>query len=293
MSSANKDEGGRYPATVWRKRRKARRVRPNDDSDFHPLVRDGVFAARIHLLEQQDSESGGWIGQMPLDPHVTAEYMLLLYWLGLADDAERPIAQMRAFIIDSVNSDAVWSAQSDATDVSTSTLCYLALKLSGSDPSDPFMNNVREGIRSRGGADVVNGLTRFYLSLFGQDSFDRCPPVPPEFILLPRWLPLSLTRWSRWARAILVPLSVLWALRPTKEFGAEANLDELFLAPSVRTKGRYEIGIAGARKWRARWSQFTARVAGAITEAVERGRYSAVSSAGDTDGRAMVDRSIG
>jgi squalene-hopene/tetraprenyl-beta-curcumene cyclase len=43
-----------------------------------------------------------------------------------------------------------------------------------------------------GGADAVNSFTRFYLALLGQISYDRCPAVPPELVLLPGWSPIHL-----------------------------------------------------------------------------------------------------
>ncbi len=270
MSSFNKDAGGRQSATVWRRRRKVRRARPADDNDFHPLVRGSVVAARDYLRTEQDAGLGAWCGRVPADPHVTAEYLLLLDWLGLADERRPLVESLRAFLQESVNSKGAWSDQNDMLDVSTSTLCYLALKMSGSDADDPFMSKVRASIRSRGGAEVVNGLTRYYLALYGQDSFDRCPVLPPEFLLLPRWLPMNVTRWSRWARAILVPLSVLWALRPVRKEGTACEVDELYLNPATRAHGHYVTGLSESTSLKARWWQFNARIACTVTRAIER-----------------------
>ena len=54
------------------------------------------------------------------------------------------------------------------------------------------MRRAREAILAHGGADAVNSFTRFYFALLGQISYEHCPAVPPEVILLPKWLPVNL-----------------------------------------------------------------------------------------------------
>ncbi len=270
MSSFDKDVGGRNGSTVWRKRRRTRRARATEDNDFHPLVRSSIRAARDYLLAEQDADQGAWCGSVLPDPHVTAEYLLLLYWLGLAGEESETIASLKSFLLARRDADGAWSSKHDQLDVSTSALCYLALKLSGIPVEDPAMKRAAKAIRARGGADAANGLTRFYLALFGQDSYDRCPVLPPEFLLLPLWSPLNVTRWSRWARALLVPLSVVWACRPTKKLPIGHEVEELFLNPAVRTTGRYVASLAEPTTLRSRWWQFNARTAGIVTQAIER-----------------------
>ena len=46
------------------------------------------------------------------------------------------------------------------------------------------MRRARRAILDAGGADAVNSFTRYYLALLGQISYDLCPAVPPEIVLL-------------------------------------------------------------------------------------------------------------
>ena len=48
------------------------------------------------------------------------------------------------------------------------------------------MQRARAAILAHGGADAVNSFTRFYLALLGQISYEQCPAVPPEMMLLPQ-----------------------------------------------------------------------------------------------------------
>ena len=47
------------------------------------------------------------------------------------------------------------------------------------------MVRAREAILAAGGAQACNSFTRFYLALLGQISYDECPSVPPELVLVP------------------------------------------------------------------------------------------------------------
>ena len=101
------------------------------------------------------------------------------------------------------------------TEVSASVKAYFVLKLLGDRPEDAHMVHARAAIRELGGLDACNSFTKIYLSIFGQYDWDRCPSVPPELVLFPRWFYFNLYEMSSWSRAILVPLSIISARRPS------------------------------------------------------------------------------
>ena len=91
------------------------------------------------------------------------------------------------------------------------------------------MRRARAAIMAHGGADAVNSFTRFYLALLGQISYEQCPAVPPELVLLPKWFPVNLYAVSAWSRTIVVPLSIISALRPVRRIEPRLGIRELFL----------------------------------------------------------------
>src|SRR5207253_6390662 len=97
------------------------------------------------------------------------------------------------------------------------------------DPQADYMKLARQAIRLGGGADAVNSFTRFYLALLAQISYEHCPAVPPEMVLLPKWSPINIYRMSAWSRTIVVPLSIMWAHRPERKIAAERGIGELFI----------------------------------------------------------------
>ena len=114
------------------------------------------------------------------------------------------------------------------------------------------MQRARAAILAHGGADAVNSFTRFYLALLGQISYEQCPAVPPEVVLLPKWFPVNLYAVSAWSRTIIVPLSIISALRPVRRLEPRLGIRELFLQepenwPPLRCPGL--AGGTGLFSW--------------------------------------------
>ena len=127
-------------------------------------------------------------------------------------------------------------------EISGSVKAYFALKLCGHDPESEPMQRARRAILDAGGADRVNSYTRYYLALLGQIPYEICPAVPPEAVLLPRWFPINLYAVSSWSRTIIVPLSIISALRPVRRLDPALGIRELFVRepedwPALRCPG--------------------------------------------------------
>ncbi|HMK91581.1 MAG TPA: squalene--hopene cyclase, partial [Thermoleophilia bacterium] len=112
-------------------------------------------------------------------------------------------------------------------EVSASVKAYFVLKLAGDALDAPHMRLASERIRELGGVEACNSFTRIYLAIFGQCRWEDCPAVPPELVLLPDWAPFNIYKMSSWSRAIVVPLSVIWAHRPLVPPAAGAGIEEL------------------------------------------------------------------
>jgi len=186
-----------------------------------------IGETRQYLLSVQQAD-GYWVGELEGDTILESEYVLLLAHLGRHESA--PARKAAQYILDKQLPDGGWSIYPGGpVDVSASVKAYFALKLTGHDPSALDMQRARRAVVAHGGADAVNSFTRFYLALLGQISYDQCPAVPPQAMLLPSWLPINIYRVSAWSRTILVPLSIMWAYRPVTRLPAHLGIAELFL----------------------------------------------------------------
>ncbi|MEX0712732.1 MAG: squalene--hopene cyclase, partial [Pirellulales bacterium] len=186
-----------------------------------------VVRSRQWLLGQQHAD-GYWVAELEGDTILESEFILLLAYLGRHDSLQASKAART--IIEEQLPTGGWSIYpGGGVEISASVKAYFALKLAGHEPSAEYMQRARAAIMAHGGADAVNSFTRFYLALLGQISYDQCPEVPPEIVLLPRWFPVNLYAVSAWSRTIIVPLSIMSALRPRARIAPEQGIRELFL----------------------------------------------------------------
>ncbi len=206
----------------------------SDDMTLRVLaapVRRAIHRTRQWLLDEQEAE-GYWCAELEGDTILESETILLLAHQGREDS---PLAKrLAAYLVEKQMPTGGWAMYpGGGVEISGSVKAYFALKLTGHDPSAEYMQRARQAILNHGGADAVNSFTRFYLAMLGQISYDQCPEVPPEAVLLPKWMPISLHRVSSWSRTIIVPLSIVSALRPVREVESRLGIRELFLRNPV------------------------------------------------------------
>jgi squalene-hopene/tetraprenyl-beta-curcumene cyclase len=200
---------------------------PPDACAMGSPVRRAIGRTRQWLLEQQHAD-GSWCAELEGDTILESETIVLLAYLGREDT---PLAlRIAEHLIDKQLPGGGWAKYPGGdVHISGSVEAYFALKLTGHDPSCEYMQRAREAILAHGGADAVNSYTRYFLALLGQISYDQCPAVPPEAVLLPKWFPVNLYAISAWSRTIIVPLSIVSAMRPVRNIEARRGIRELFL----------------------------------------------------------------
>lgn len=190
-------------------------------------LRQAILRTREWLLGEQHPE-GYWEGELEGDTILESEYILMLAFLGRADSEDA--AKAARYIQQKQLPDGGWTTYpGGGVDISVSVKAYFAMKLTGHDPGADYMQRARGAILAHGGADAVNSFTRFYLALLGQISYDQCPSVPPEVMLLPKWFPVNLYAVSSWSRTIIVPLSIVSARKPVKKLDDRFAIRELFI----------------------------------------------------------------
>jgi squalene-hopene/tetraprenyl-beta-curcumene cyclase len=211
-------------------------------------VDEAAAAASRYLLSIQH-EDGHWCGELEGDTILESEYMLTMHFLGRGSESR--IRKAAEYLRRQQTASGGWVLYPGGPpDVSSSVKAYFALKLVGDDPNAPHMAAARKVILDLGGVEACNSFTKIYLSIFGQYEWDKCPAVPPELLLLPDWVPFSIYRMSSWSRAIVVPLSIIWACRPACAVPESAAIPEL-RAPSASKAGTERRRGLRERFWRS------------------------------------------
>ena len=194
------------------------------------------------------SPEGYWWGELESNSTMEAEYLMLTHFLGIGDVYTwRKLAN---HLLKTQREDGTWGQYYGSPgDLSTSVECYFALKLAGVSPDDPRMIKAREFILSKGGVPQARVFTKIWLALFGQWNWKDVPTLPPEMALLPSWAPMNLYDFSSWARATMLPLSIVITHRPSCRIPDSAAIPELtpneWAKPGLSLRLRSVAGMSG------------------------------------------------
>jgi len=152
---------------------------------------------------------------------------MLLNFLGQGQSPK--VRKYANFILEAQNPDGGWPIyRNGPSDLSATVKAYWALKFAGHSPEEPSLRRARERIFALGGIHRVNTYSKFYMAIWGLYDWRGVPSIPPEIMLFPNWFYFNIYQLSSWTRAIVVPLSIIWAERPKLECPPHARLDELF-----------------------------------------------------------------
>lgn len=200
-----------------------------------PALSDSINAAvrALHALQKPD---GHFVFELEADSTIPAEYILMRHYLGEPVDAALE-AKIARYLRRIQSKDGGWPLfHEGASNISASVKAYYALKMTGDSADAAHMRKARQWILAQGGASQANVFTRNLLALYKAIPWRGVPVMPVELMHLPRWFPFHLSKISYWARTVLVPLTVLNALKPVSQNPKGIRIDELFVTPPDRER---------------------------------------------------------
>lgn len=215
---------------------KTQRLQPVLESSSKPGLKERLRQAidrTTHYLLSIQKEPGYWVAELEADTTLESDYIFYLHILGKAERDR--IAKLANTIRHEQLPDGGWNIYAGGpSELNATVKAYFALKLAGDSPEAPHMVAARKRALELGGLEATNSYTRFYFALCGKISWDLVPAMPPELILLPNWFPINLYEMSSWTRGIVVPLTILYALKPEWRLPECASVHELFKDPQRR-----------------------------------------------------------
>jgi squalene-hopene/tetraprenyl-beta-curcumene cyclase len=195
-------------------------------------VREVVRRSAQHLLSLQAPE-GYWVGELQADTTLESDYIFYLHVIGKSEPAR--VAKLANYIRRYQLPDGGWNIYvGGPSELNATVKAYLALRLAGDSASAPHMIMARQCAHTLGGLERTNSYVRFYLALGGVLDWGYVPAIPPELMFLPRWFYINIYAMSSWTRAIVVPLMILYALKPRWPLPKEVTVHELFRNDSGR-----------------------------------------------------------
>jgi squalene-hopene/tetraprenyl-beta-curcumene cyclase len=173
---------------------------------------------------------GYWWAELESNVTITAEYIMLFHFLGLVDREREQ--KMANYLLSKQTEAGYWTIYYGGPgDLSTTVEAYFALKLAGYSADHPALVKARTFIISEGGVTGSRVFTKIFLALFGEFDWRGVPSMPVELTLLPDWAYINIYEFSSWARATIVPLSVVMERRPVREISPHQRVQELYVRP--------------------------------------------------------------
>src|SRR5215831_15786456 len=176
------------------------------------------------LLAAQKCE-GYWLGELGADTTLEADYIFYLSVLGRTDRIPKLANRIREHQL----CDGGWNIYlGGPSELNATVKAFFALKLAGDEADSAHMIRARDRVHALGGLERTNSFVRFYLALAGVVDWGMVPVIPPELLLVPRWLRMNVYEMSSWTRAIVIPLTILYVHRLQWQAPEHARVDELF-----------------------------------------------------------------
>jgi squalene-hopene/tetraprenyl-beta-curcumene cyclase len=194
--------------------------------DLQSQVEHAVARATNWLLSEQ-AQDGYWWGELEADTTLESDYILYLHLLGQLKSEK--VAKLANYIRRRQLAEGGWNIYPDGPgELNATVKAYVALRLAGDAAGSEHLARAKARILELGGIEETNSYTRFYLAMVGAIDWRLVPSIPPELLLLPNWFPINLIEMSSWTRAIVVPLSIIYARKPGWRLPAGVTVNELF-----------------------------------------------------------------
>lgn len=205
---------------------------PTPPAELRTRLQAAIDRGVEHLLELQNSE-GYWHAELEADTTLESDYIFYLHLLG-QPEPER-VAKLANYVRRRQLPDGGWNIYyGGPAEVNATVKAYVALRLAGDAAEAPHMQRAAERVRDLGGLERTNSFTRFYLAMAGAIEWEKVPAIPPELMLAPDWFFLNIYEMSSWTRAIVVPMMILYAQKPSWKLPAGVRVNELYRDPARR-----------------------------------------------------------
>ncbi len=202
-------------------------------------LKQGIRRSQEYLLSLQNT-AGYWWATLESNVTMTAELVLLYFIWGIPE--RLPLGKIKTYILNQQREHGGWELYyDDGGDLNCTIEAYMALRLLGCHPEEPYLEKAKHFILARGGVTCARVFTKLNLALLGCYNWQGLPALPPWLMLLPPGGFFSIYDMSSWARSSTVPLIIVFDKKPVYPQGFD--LDELYVeSPAER---RYELPQKG------------------------------------------------
>lgn len=132
------------------------------------------------------------------------------------------------YLITMANEDGGWGLHIEGpSTVFGTSLNYVVLRIMGLPKDHPVCVKARATLHRLDGATGNPAWGKFWLATLGIYEWEGMNPVPPEFWLLPHFLPMHPGRWWVHCRAVFLPMGYIYGSRHTSTYPGDDFTDSL------------------------------------------------------------------
>ena len=200
---------------------------PNNEVFFsEATLNRSIEQSRNYLLSRQH-EQGYWVDELEANVTISAELIFFMHFTDRLDtERQKKIVN---YLLYMQRDDGSWPLfHGGLCDINSTVESYMALKMAGISADHEAMVRARNAIHKNGGIKNTRVFTKIFLAMFGQISWDVCPAIPMEIILLPNSFYFNIYEISSWSRGTVVPLSLVRSLEPVHSLPLGLDVQELF-----------------------------------------------------------------
>lgn len=173
----------------------------------------GALDRGTEALVRMQRADGSWEGECVWCPMLTAQYAMTAHVIGLEIPLKRRRGIIRHFRA-TQNHAGVWGLHPfDEGSLFVTTLVYVAARLLGVSPSEPWLEGARRMFGNEGGVQRIPTWGKAWLALLDLYSWDGINPIVPDVWALPSRVPFHPANYYCHTRSIYLGLSVLYGER--------------------------------------------------------------------------------
>uniref|UniRef100_A0A7N0T507 Terpene cyclase/mutase family member n=1 Tax=Kalanchoe fedtschenkoi TaxID=63787 RepID=A0A7N0T507_KALFE len=224
-------------------------VKIKDGEEITYETATAALRRAVHFYSALQANDGHWPAESAGALYFLPPLVICLYVTGHLNTVLS--AEHRKEILRHIychqNNDGGWGLHVEGHSIMfTTALSYICMRILGVGPEGGQENaatRARKWILDHGGVAAIPSWGKTYLAIMGLFEWSGCHPMPPEFWLLPSFLPISPAKMWCYCRSVYLPMSYIYG----KRFVGPITALVLELRKELHTQPYDEIDWAGVR----------------------------------------------
>ncbi|ESW19794.1 hypothetical protein PHAVU_006G156000 [Phaseolus vulgaris] len=200
-------------------KQKTRKVKIEDDEEITWEKATLTLKRTSHYLSALQTSDGHWPAHLGGSHFFIPIMVISIYITGHLDSVlpKEYRKEILRYLYNHQNEDGGWGLHIEGpSTMYGTTLNYISMRLLGEGANGGHNNacaKARKWIHDHGSVTHVPSWGKFWLSALGIVDWSGCNPLPPEFWILPTFLPMHPAKMWYYCRHVYMPMSYIYGKR--------------------------------------------------------------------------------